>query len=101
VIQAAPSSSVTPLLYGDSMSDGILPNPQTHPQVAPPTACTIVNRPPAAPDPVAALQPTSATSKNATLSDHLPSLSNDTPLHENLSNEDLMHTPTTTTMHFY
>jgi len=77
VIQAAPSSSVAPLLY------------------ALPTASTVVSRPPAAPDPVTALQPTSATSKDATLGKHLPSLCHDSPLDEDLSNEDLMPTPTT------
>jgi len=95
---------VAPLLKKISIysviSLSLLWTKKTHTGVAPllyalPTASTVVSRPPATPDPVTALQPTSATSKDATLFNHLPSPCHDSPPYEDLSNEDLMSAPTT------
>jgi len=56
--------------------------PHLHPLVVPPTAPTVVDRPPAAPDPVNTVQPTFAIGNDTTLSIHSPSLCHDTPLYE-------------------
>ncbi len=75
VFQAAPSTSVATILYDDSMGEDIPINPHPNSLVTPPTAPTIVDRPPAALVPVTAVPPTSAISNHATFSNHSPSLS--------------------------
>ncbi len=82
VAQALSGPSTATLLHAgsgkDTIGDEIPLNSHLHPLVTPPTTPTVDDRPPAAPDPVTAVQPTFVIGNGSTLSIHSPSLCHDT-----------------------